>query len=72
MRVAPTAFVAVVLTILSPAAHADQVVPSDRVTNGVTIRAEPTTNSASLGVLQPGQSPFVSSGRQSAGTGARR
>ena len=60
MRVLPTAVVAVALTTLSSLTYADQVVPSERVTNGVTIRAEPTTNSASLGVLHPGQSlPWV-------------
>ena len=60
MRLLPMAFVSAVLTVLSTSASADQVVPSDRVTSGVTIRAAATTNSASLGILRPGESlPWV-------------
>ena len=48
------------LTIFSIPALADQVVPSDRVKRGVTIRSEATSNSANLGRLNVGESlPWV-------------
>jgi beta-lactamase superfamily II metal-dependent hydrolase len=44
------------LLICSSPTIADQVVPSDRVSGSVTIRAEATSNSAFLGRLSPGES----------------
>lgn len=36
-------------------AHSEFVTPSDRVTSGVVIRERPTSSSAALGLLQPGE-----------------
>ena len=57
MRVA---LFSVLAGLLALPVFAERVVPSDRVTSGVTIRAEATTNSARLGTLRVGEElPFV-------------
>ena len=43
------------LVFLAYSAHADFVVPSDRVQSGVVIRTQPTSQSAPRGILAPGQ-----------------
>jgi competence protein ComEC len=48
-------FLLLVFGILSHSAYADWVVPTDRVTNRVIVREQPSSNSTDIGSLRPGQ-----------------
>lgn len=59
IRRACSILVGLLLAISAVAASANDVTPSERVTRSVIVRAEPSTRSAALGALRPGESARI-------------